>query len=234
MTVLANAIRNVILPRPEVTRLAALRRPSALFSRAQPADCLYFIESGLIKLTRTNEAGGRIILDICGPGDVIGEECLFSDQPVYYADAEVLNAAAIARIPKDLFARAAITQTDLTRSFFSYLLERRKALAEKVELLCLHGVEHRILVYLADLSSLVKEDIDGGGFQLPLTQLELADLIGATRETTSTTLNQLERRGLIKLSRRLVTVPSPALLRDAASGTTQPNNGASRLELRPE
>jgi hypothetical protein len=41
--------------------------------------------------------------------------------------------------------------------------------------------------------------------------------VGATRETTSTTLNQLERRGLVKLSRRLLTIPSPSLLRSVAS-----------------
>jgi DNA-binding IclR family transcriptional regulator len=54
-------------------------------------------------------------------------------------------------------------------------------------------------------------------YQLPLTQAELADLVGATRETTSTTLNQLERRGLIKLSRRLLTIPAPSLLLSAAA-----------------
>lgn len=233
MTFLANAIRSALLPRAEIVRLTALRRSSVLFSSAQPADSLYFLETGLVKLTRTNREGGRIILEICGPGDVVGEECLDDGQPVYYADAEVLNTATVARIPKDLFARAVVTQSDLARGFIAYLLGRRKAFAEKVELLCLHGVEYRLLVYLAELSALVKESTDGGGYQLPLTQLELADLIGATRETTSTTLNQLERRGLIRLSRRLVTVPSPALLRDAAAGKSAPNNEAPEIELQP-
>lgn len=232
MTVFANAIRSVILPRTETTRLAGLRRSVVLFSAAQPAESLYFVESGLVKLTRTNESG-RIILEICGPGDVVGEECLAPGQPVYYAEAEVLNTATVSRIPKDLFARVLTAQSDLARGFIAYLLERRTALAEKVELLCLHGVEHRILVYLAELSALVKESADGAGYQLPLTQSELADLIGATRETTSTTLNQLERRGLIRLSRRLVTVPSPELLRDAANGKSAPSDGASHVEMQP-
>jgi CRP/FNR family transcriptional regulator len=83
------------------------------------------------------------------------------------------------------------------------------------------------------LSELVKESTDGSGYHLPLTQLELADLIGATRETTSTTLNQLERRGLVRLSRRLLTIPSPAMLRDAAMAKPPSNNGASGVELRP-
>jgi CRP/FNR family transcriptional regulator len=76
-------------------------------------------------------------------------------------------------------------------------------------------VQYRILHYLADLSNLVKPTNQAEGYQLPITQAELADLIGATRETTSTTLNQLEREGLIKLSRRLLTIPSPASLRSA-------------------
>lgn len=232
MTFLANAIRSAVLPRSETTRLAGLRRSAVLFSSAQPADNLYFIESGLVKLTRTNESG-RIILAICGPGDMMGEECLGPGQPIYYAEAEVLNTATVSRIPKDLFARILAAQSDLARGFIAYLMERRKVLADKVELLCLHGVEYRILVYLAELSALVKESADGGGYQLPLTQLELADLIGATRETTSTTLNQLERRGLIRLSRRLVTVPSPALLREAANGRSASNNGASHIEMQP-
>ena len=101
------------------------------------------------------------------------------------------------------------------------------ALAQKVELLCLHDVEYRILHYLAELSAIVKPLNDGGGYQLPITQLELADLIGATRETTSTTLNQLERRGLVKLSRRLLTIPSPVTLRTAAVAKIAPENGAA-------
>jgi CRP/FNR family transcriptional regulator len=63
----------------------------------------------------------------------------------------------------------------------------------------------------------VKPLVDGEGYQIPITQLELADLIGATRETTSTTLNQLERRGLLKLSRRMLTIPSESSLREATS-----------------
>jgi CRP/FNR family transcriptional regulator len=83
--------------------------------------------------------------------------------------------------------------------------------------------------YLAELSALVKPLEDGEGYQVPITQLELADLIGATRETTSTTLNQLERRGLVKLSRRLLTIPSPGTLRNAATAKTAPENAGASL-----
>jgi CRP/FNR family transcriptional regulator len=119
------------------------------------------------------------------------------------------------------------TNPEVGGALVSYVLERKLGFAYKVELLCLHDVEYRILYYLAELSELVKPLDDGSGYQLPITQLELADLIGATRETTSTTLNQLERRGLLKLSRRLLTIASPVRLRSAAGAKLTQANGSA-------
>lgn len=217
MTPLASAARSSLLLAPEVSRLTALRRSTALFSQGQAADSVYYIEDGLIKLTRTNGAGGRIILAVCGAGHIIGEEVLANGTQTYYTEAEVLTQANLFRIPRETVLRAFGSNPELAAALLDYLVQRKLALAQKVELLCLHDVEYRILHYLAELSKLVKPTEDGEGYQLPITQLELADLIGATRETTSTTLNQLERRGLVKLSRRLLTIPSPVTLRDAAT-----------------
>jgi CRP-like cAMP-binding protein len=218
-------VRNVLVSVPEVSRLSSVRRTTSLFSQDQPADSIYFLEDGLVKLTRTNHSGGRIILAICGPGQMIGEEVLGNNSATYYAEAEVLSQSSLLRLPREAMLRTMTSNPELGNALVSFLLERKLALAQKVELLCLHDVEYRILFYLAELSKLVKPQDDGEGYQLPITQLELADLIGATRETTSTTLNQLERRGLVKLSRRLLTVPSPMTLRTAATAKAAPANG---------
>ncbi len=186
------------------------------------ADALYFVDDGLVKLTRTNDSGDRIILCICGSGELAGEEVLVDDAPVYHADAEALATANVYRISRDTFTAMLRSNFEFTAALIDYLVRRKSALARKVELLCLHDVEYRILHYLAELSALVKPGGNGGGYQLPITQAELADLIGATRETTSTTLNHLERKGLVKLSRRLLTVPSPVTLRSAAATRETP------------
>ncbi len=216
MNSFASTIRNVVLPMPEVTRLEALRRSTTLFSQDQTADSLYFIEEGLVKVTRTNRKGNRIILTIRGAGDVLGEECLSETEQTYYGEAEILTGATVFRIPREVQAQALATNPEWAAALVSYMVHRRFALAEKVELLCLHDVEYRILHYLAELSALVSAPVNGEGYQVPITQLELADLIGATRETTSTTLNQLERRGLVRLSRRMLTIGAPEKLRAAA------------------
>ena len=200
-----------------------------MFSQGQLADAIYFIEDGLVKLTRSSGSGGRIILTIRGAGHLLGEEALGQDLPQYLAEAEVLTAANIYRIPRDVIFRSLSSHPQFTADLISYLLKRRMALAEKVELLCLRDVEYRILHYLAELSQLVKPSEDGQGYQLPITQLELADLIGATRETTSTTLNQLERKGLLKLSRRMLTIPSPSMLVSAAASRNVNGNGESPI-----
>lgn len=230
MTSLATVLRAVVLGSPEVSRLAAVRRSASLYSQGQAADSLYFIEDGLVKLTRTNQSGGHIILAITGPGQIFGEEVLAEQPQPYYSEAEVLSTTAnLVAIPRETLNRAMQSHPELGVGLVGYLLARKLSLAEKVELLCLHDVEYRILHYLAELTSLVKGSSDSDGYQLPITQLELADLIGATRETTSTTLNQLERRGLVKLSRRLLTIQSPSLLRAAAlsKGAISPHSAAA-------
>src|SRR3982751_4977787 len=197
-----------------------LRRSTILFAQDQPADSLYYLEEGLAKMTRTNAAGDRIILSIRGRGDMVGEEVLSQDEARYQTEVEILTPANVYRIPRAALRNAISTRADWGLAFLSYLLERKLALARKVELLCLHDVEYRVLQFLADLAGLVKPLADGAGSQIPITQLELADLVGATRETTSTTLNHLERRGLLKLSRRMLTVPAPEVLRSAARSRT--------------
>jgi len=172
-----------------------------------------------VKLTRVNDLGDRIILAMCGPGDVVGEDALGDRKSTYNADAEVLTPAAVYQIPRGTLKLLAQQDAEFAGLLIDFLLKRRQVLAEKVELLCLHDVEYRILHYLAELSGLVRPEADLSGYNVPITQAELANLIGATRETTSTTLNQLEKRGLLKLSRRLLTIPSPGLLRSAV--TTQ-------------
>jgi CRP-like cAMP-binding protein len=230
VNLLRSAVQDGLRALPESSRLASLQRCTLVYEQQQPAEAVYLIEEGLVKLTRSNQSGGRIILAICGPGQLIGEEALGSDGDIYYCEAMTITAGTVYRISRPSMLEALGTNHEIGRALVAYLLQRKLDLAEKVELLCLHDVEYRILHYLAQLASLLPAVANGSGFQIPITQLELADLIGATRETTSTTLNQLERRGLIRLSRRLLTVPSPDELRNAASArsTTQAAAAASQ------
>ncbi len=222
MNSLESTVQDGLQHIPDSTRLTSLQRCTSLFAQSETADAMFLIHEGLIKLTRANESGDKIILAIVGPGQLVGEEALSDDAGDYYSDAVVLTSTTVTRLPRKSLVDVISTNFEVGRALVGYLLTRKLALAKKVELLCLHDVEYRILHYLAELSSLLPAGEGSREYQIPITQLELADLIGATRETTSTTLNQLERRGLIRLSRRLLTVPAPDELRKAAVARASP------------
>jgi CRP/FNR family transcriptional regulator, cyclic AMP receptor protein len=210
-------VRTLLAPSPEIARMASVRRYTSLFSQGQEAHSLFIIEDGLIKLTRTNDDGNRIILAMCGSGDIVGEEVLGGFGGTYVADAQVISPSNLFRIPRDTLNRLVQQDLEFAQQLIQFLLRRRQTYAKKVELLCFNDVKCRILFYLAELTNLVRPEPESSGCHVPITQAELANLVGATRETTSTTLNQLEKRGLLKLSRRLLTIPSPSLLRSVAS-----------------
>ena len=75
-------------------------------------------------------------------------------------------------------------------------------------------MKQRIVYYLNELAR-INPGADPSGSVIHISQNELASLVGATRETTSTTLNSLARQGIIVLGHRLVMIPSLETMREA-------------------
>ena len=119
-------------------------------------------------------------------------------------------------IPRDQFVSFCDHRPDLWKHLAHLVLHRKRELEKKIELLCMQDVEYRILHYMAELAAAFGSKLDGHEYAVPLSQGELASLIGATRETTSTTLNLLARKGLIRLGRRQLILSSLDGVRSAA------------------
>ena len=213
---LAAMIRGQLLNRDGVAKFSPNRRFASLYSEGSPADTVFFLESGLVKIHRRGEDGKEIILQIVSPGELFGEQALGIEH-VRAVSAEVLQEGLIYAIPRDLFLSFCELHAEIWRLLAVLALNRKRELEKKIELLCLRDVEYRILHYLADLAACIGQKTDGSESSIPLSQGELASLIGATRETTSTTLNALARRGLVRLGRRQLIVTSLETLRAAAS-----------------
>jgi len=217
---LATLIRNEVVHLESVSRFAPGRRFASLFSDSSPSDTLYFLDSGLVKLFKRGEDGKEIILRIVVPGELFGEQALAGEEfrDVRGTSAEVMQEGVIHVIPRAVFGSWAESRPQVWRLLAEAQIARQRDLEKKTELLCLHDVEYRILYYLGELAAAVGTKPDGAAdYSIPLSQSELASLIGATRETTSTTLNSLARRGLVKLGRRMLIVSSLDHLRNATS-----------------
>ena len=202
---LANSVRSELLHLDGVTRFSPNRRFATVFTENQPAETLFFVESGLVKLYKRGPEGKEIIIDIVAPGHFFGEQAVAPDA-TRSVNAEILSEGVVHVIPRELFVTLCNSRTDLWRQLSELLLVSKKHLEKKIELLCLQDVEHRIMYYLRFLAASFGARLNVDECAVSLSQGELASLIGATRETTSTTLNALARRGLIKLGRRQLIV----------------------------
>jgi CRP/FNR family cyclic AMP-dependent transcriptional regulator len=214
-TVIAAIVRAELLHQDGVIKFAPNRRFTTLYSEGSPADSVLFLDSGLVKLCKRGDEGKEIILQVVSGGELFGEQALGMEL-ARSAAAEVLQEGTIYVIPKDIFIRFCNGRPDMWRHVAQLVVQRKRDLERKIELLCMHDVEYRILHYMAELAAAFGSRLDGHEYAIPLSQGELASLIGATRETTSTTLNALARRGLIRLGRRQLILTSLDGVRNAA------------------
>lgn len=195
-----------VLQIPGAMRIRFGRNSPPIFEQSEAGQSVYFVESGFVKLLRRVPDGLDTLTGLAGPGDLFGEEVLFGISKRIATAAPMLPGSAIC-IPVVEF-RAWINRINgAWPELLAGTMQRQEFLLRKIELLCAHDVEYRMLCWLGDLGALFA-DGDGSAAVLPLTQLDLARLIGATRETTSTRLNLLARRGLIVLRRRSIEIPS--------------------------
>ena len=215
VTTLASHLRTVLLSASEGSQLHKLRRDSVLFQQQQDAVGIFFVESGLVKLTRTSYDGGKLTLSVAGPHELVGEECLTQGSPTILATSVCLNEVIGYHVPLTTLKRL-LSTPEFAQALLSYINGCKREIMHKVELLTLRDVEYRVLYGLATLARRVKPAGDGNSYPIPMTQAEIASFVGATRETTSTTLSTLKRRHLLTLSRRLVTTVHPDRLISAA------------------
>jgi CRP-like cAMP-binding protein len=225
MTTLALHLRTVLLSASEGGLLHKLRRDSVLFPQQQEATGVFFVASGLVKLTRTSYDGCKLILSVVGPHQLIGEECLTQVSTTFLATSACLTEVTGYHIPLANLKRLLSIQ-EFAHALLSYISECNIELAHKLELLALRDVEYRVLHGLAALALRVKPTPDGNAYPIPMTQAEIASFVGATRETTSTTLSALKRRQLLTLSRGWVTTVHPDRLINAANDGLSKAKGA--------
>jgi CRP/FNR family transcriptional regulator len=212
---LANAIREELLSAEGVRKLVLSRRASVVFSSGTPANHVFFLDAGLVKIERAADGNREILLAVVAPGEIFGEQSLTGDG-VFTSSARVLESGVAYSIPNDVFLRLCERRPDVWRLVVQHCVARAEALERKIEHLCHSDVRERLIYYLGELARLTPSH-DPGGNVIHISQNELASLVGATRETTSTTLNALARQGLVALGHRMVMIPSLDMLRESGA-----------------
>src|ERR1700752_1638408 len=133
------------------------RTNQPLFSQGEPADSVFYIQEGKVKLTVLSEQGKEAIVAILGTGDFCGEGCL-AGQPRRMATAAAMEESAIMRLEKAAMIRLLRDDPEFSERFMAHLLARNvRVEADLVDQL-FNSSEKRLARLLLILSKFCKED----------------------------------------------------------------------------
>ncbi len=174
-------------------------RNSEIYGEDEPAEFVYKVLNGAVRLSKLMSDGRRQISAFYLPGDVFGLETddthLFSAEAV--GDTEVLI------VKRGAFLAEVTRHPELVRQLWAQTMDHLRRAQHHMLLLGRKNAQERIAAFLLELAERLGCN---GKIRLPMSRQDIADYLGLTIETVSRTLTQLERDGLIAIpvSRQIV------------------------------
>jgi CRP/FNR family transcriptional regulator len=193
----------------EITAAArALRkgRGEFVYTPGDRAEAVYVLKKGRVKLSVLSESGKEFAIDIFHPGDIFGEFALV-DESARSNMAQALDDALMWVFGKRDFLRLLETRPKLAMNYIRLVGGRRRRMEKKLSDITTKDVSARVCELLHEISTTsAAASAAAPELLVPLTHQDVASLIGASRQTTTTVLNDLERRGIIELGRGWIRV----------------------------
>jgi len=176
-----------------------------LFLEGDPAEYVYVVAEGKVKIVKQAPGGKEIILEVFGPGEVFGGATLLL--PCHPASAVVMERGLVLRLPR-LDYHALLTRYPPLAVEVIELLRQRLAEAHQIiRGLAAERVEARMARVLFKLAEKTGTSAaDGIRLGVHLTRQDLADMVGCTLETAIRVLSRWQKEGLIKTEEGLITI----------------------------
>ncbi len=187
--------------------IVALEKKQIVFSQGDPADAVFYVQSGRIKLSVISKGGKEATIALLTEGDFLGEECIANSQPLRMATATAITEGAVLKIDKKEMVRALHEQHALSDIFVAYLLSRNRRVQEDLVDQLFNSSEKRLARALLLLAQFGKEN------QLEtvipkISQEVLAEMVGTTRSRVNFFMNRFRKLGFIEYNGTLLVHPS--------------------------
>jgi CRP-like cAMP-binding protein len=183
-----------------------LRKGQALFKEGDDGDNLYIITSGKIKLGTKSQDGRENLLMVLGPGDMFGDLSLFDSGP-RTSTATAVTESRLLSLGQEKVIPWVREHPEASLHLLARLASRLRRTNEVVSDLVFSDVPGRVAKALIDLGVKFGEKTSEGFLvHHDLTQEELAQLVGASRETVNKALADFAQRSWIKLEARAVLI----------------------------
>lgn len=188
-------------------RTRRFRRGEVIFHQGDPGDALFIVSSGAIKIVLPSETGDEAILATLRVGDVFGELALLDGAP-RSATAVAIEPSETLVLPRDRFRDLLATEPAIRDALLASLAGELRRLTNHVEELHFLDITGRLASRLARLANEGGKAEPDGSIRLPspLTQGDLAAMIGCTRQSVNKLLGMFSDDGLIRLERESVVV----------------------------
>lgn len=166
-----------------------------IFSQGNPADAVFYIQKGRVKLSVLSQRGREAVIAILGVDEFLGEECLVG-QPVRMATAAAMAPSSLLRISRKEMIRVLHAEHEFSDFFVHHVLSRSVRIQEDLVDQLFNSSEKRLARALLLLAHYGKE---GRPETLipSVNQETLAEMIGTTRTRVSTFMNKFRKLGFI-------------------------------------
>jgi CRP/FNR family cyclic AMP-dependent transcriptional regulator len=186
-------------------RVKSNYRPGTIiFSQGNPADAVFYIHEGKVKIVVTSEHGKEAVVAVLGAGEFFGEGCLIA-QPLRLATATALSECMVMRVAKAQMVRVLHAEPTFAEVFTAHLLTRKNRVEEDLIDQLFNSSEKRLARTLLLLANFGKE-----GKPEPvitkISQETLAEMVGTTRPRISFFMNKFRKLGLIDYNGHLEVV----------------------------
>jgi CRP-like cAMP-binding protein len=183
-------------------RIVQLKSKQSFFSQGDPANSIFYLQTGRAKLTVVSPQGKEATISLLAAGEFVGEESLASVGGMHLATATAVTDCTALRIERDQMIRVMHEEHSFSDLFMKFLLTRSmRSQADLVDQLFNSSERRlaRILLLMAEFGEPGKPE----PLIPPITQESLADMIGTTRSRVSFFMNRFRKLGLIEYNGRI-------------------------------
>lgn len=199
------------------TTMTRCSRGQRILSPDDPPDRIHIIKQGRVRVYRTTPDGKQLTLDIHEKGTILGDMAMLGQDRVPEAYAEAIDDGVICTMAPDelrsLIERYLVIGINIIR----HLSGRLEAAERELKAMAYQRVDQRLARRLLDLATRFGVETDRGTLiRARLTQQELAELVGTTRETLAHTLSDLRHRGILDTEHHQVVIRDAERLAEIA------------------
>jgi len=172
-----------------------------IFAQGDPADSIFYIHKGKVKLTVVSKRGKEAVVAILGAGEFFGEGCL-AGQIKRMATASAMSSASLTRLTKTAAVRVLHEEPAFTEVFLQHLLSRSIRIEEDLVDQLFNSSEKRLARVLLLLANFGKEGKPETEIA-KISQQTLAEIVGTTRSRVSFFMNKFRKLGFISYNGHL-------------------------------